>query len=110
MGLACRVTEAATRVTETRDTMRFIKRFFRRARKPLPDKLAAIHATMTHTRMVAARLHRALVHAKADGIDFDSGLGDSANLLYGLVRAMKPEVCVEIGSARGKSACYIGMA
>src|ERR1700691_1009155 len=42
--------------------------------------------------------------------DFRSGLGDSAWLLYGLVRSMKPEVCVEIGSARGKSACFIGLA
>jgi predicted O-methyltransferase YrrM len=43
-------------------------------------------------------------------IDFASGLGDSAWLLHGLVRSMKPEVCVEIGSARGKSTCYIGLA
>ena len=39
-----------------------------------------------------------------------SGLGESAWLLYGLARSLKPRVCVEIGSARGKSACYIGMA
>jgi predicted O-methyltransferase YrrM len=31
-------------------------------------------------------------------------------LLYGLVRALKPTVCVEIGAARGKSACSIGLA
>jgi predicted O-methyltransferase YrrM len=43
-------------------------------------------------------------------IEFRSGLGDSAWLLYGLCRSMKPAVVVEIGSARGKSACYIGMA
>jgi MMP 1-O-methyltransferase len=30
--------------------------------------------------------------------------------LYGLARSLKPRVCVEIGSARGKSACYVGMA
>jgi len=46
----------------------------------------------------------------AGSFDFASGLGDSAWLLHGLVRSMKPEVCVEIGSARGKSACYIGLA
>lgn len=39
-----------------------------------------------------------------------SGLGDSAWLLYALVRAMKPDVCVEIGTARGKSTCFTGMA
>jgi predicted O-methyltransferase YrrM len=43
-------------------------------------------------------------------IDFRSGLGDSAWLLYGICRSLKPSVAVEIGSARGKSACYIGMA
>jgi predicted O-methyltransferase YrrM len=43
-------------------------------------------------------------------IDFQSGLGDSAYLLYGLTKAAKPKVIVEIGSARGKSACFIGMA
>ncbi|HEY0243216.1 MAG TPA: class I SAM-dependent methyltransferase [Gemmatimonadaceae bacterium] len=45
-----------------------------------------------------------------DEIDFHSGLGDSAYLLYGLARALKPRVAVEIGSARGKSACYVGRA
>ena len=43
-------------------------------------------------------------------LPFHSGLGDSAWILYGLVRTLKPDVCVEIGSARGKSACYIGRA
>ena len=42
--------------------------------------------------------------------DFASGLGDSSWLLYGLARSVKPRVCVEIGSARGKSACAIGLA
>ena len=42
--------------------------------------------------------------------DFQSGLGDSAWLLYGLARSIKPKVCVEIGSARGKSACAVGLA
>jgi len=42
--------------------------------------------------------------------EFMSGLGNSSYLLYGLVRSMKPAVCVEIGSARGRSACFIGRA
>ena len=54
------------------------------------------------------RWHYAQTTQKAEIIA--SGLGDSANLLYGLVRSMKPDVCVEIGAALGKSACYIGMA
>jgi len=47
---------------------------------------------------------------KLDEMDFHSGLGDSAYLLYGIARALKPKVAVEIGSARGKSACYVGRA
>jgi len=49
-------------------------------------------------------------HLYLEVTDFVSGLGDSAWLLYGLTRSLKPNVCVEIGSARGKSACYMGMA
>ncbi len=45
-----------------------------------------------------------------DSPGFLSGLGDSAWLLYGLARSLKPKVCVEIGSARGKSACAVGLA
>ena len=47
---------------------------------------------------------------RLESMEFQSGLGDSAWLLYGLVRSAKPQVCVEIGSARGKSACFVGMA
>lgn len=43
-------------------------------------------------------------------IDFFSGLGGGGWLLHGLVHALQPEVCVEIGSARGFSACHIGLA
>jgi predicted O-methyltransferase YrrM len=46
----------------------------------------------------------------AETFDFRSGLGDSAWVLYGLARSLKPKVCVEIGSARGKSACAVGLA
>jgi predicted O-methyltransferase YrrM len=41
---------------------------------------------------------------------FASGLGTGGYVLYGLARALSPEVCVEIGSARGLSACLIGRA
>jgi predicted O-methyltransferase YrrM len=51
------------------------------------------------------RSHRALAATV-----FQSGLGDSAWFLYGIARAQKPQVCVEIGSAQGKSACYVGLA
>lgn len=45
-----------------------------------------------------------------DRIDFGSGLGDSSWLLYGFARSLKPDVAVEIGSARGRSACFVGQA
>lgn len=53
------------------------------------------------------RPHGTLRYPRAN---FGSGLGEGAWLLFGLVQAMRPAVCVEIGSARGQSACYIGMA
>lgn len=46
----------------------------------------------------------------AETFDYQSGLGDSGWLLYGLARSIKPKVCVETGSARGKSACAVGLA
>ena len=64
-----------------------MSRFFRRVRRVVPGFTPSL-----------------------DEIDFHSGLGDSAYLLYGLARALKPRVAVEIGSARGKSACYVGRA
>jgi predicted O-methyltransferase YrrM len=55
-------------------------------------------------------VRRGLAHSALENIDFSSGLGDSAHLLYGLVRSIKPNIIVEIGSARGRSACFMGMA
>jgi len=40
----------------------------------------------------------------------NTGMGESAWLLHGLVRALKPTTCVEIGSAQGWSTCHIGLA
>lgn len=61
-------------------------------------------------RKASQEVRRLARHAKADRMSFASGLGESSYILYGLTRSMKPEVCVEIGSARGRSACFIGMA
>src|SRR5262249_45414617 len=47
---------------------------------------------------------------KLDDKDFYSGLNDSAWMLHSMARSLKPDVCVEIGSARGRSACFIGLA
>jgi predicted O-methyltransferase YrrM len=47
-------------------------------------------------------------HYQLERLNITSGLGQSAWMLYGLVRSLKPKVCVEIGSANGRSACFIG--
>src|SRR5215212_10783259 len=69
---------------------------------------------MNSTRIksaIRALLARAsVVERPLSDVEFLSGLGDSAFLLYGLARALKPRVAVEIGSARGKSAAYVGRA
>ena len=56
------------------------------------------------------RIRDGVAIATLEAINFESGLGDSAYLLYGLVKSIKPQVVVEIGSARGRSACFMGMA
>ena len=65
---------------------------------------------MNHLLRMFGALRKTLRYEELQKMDFASGLGDSAWTLYGLVRALKPDVCVEIGAARGKSTCYIGMA
>ena len=40
----------------------------------------------------------------------NTGMGESAWLLHGLVRSLKPTTCLEIGSAQGWSTCHIGLA
>lgn len=55
-------------------------------------------------------VRQGLDHSALEAINFQSGLGDSAYLLYGLARSAKPTVVVEIGSARGRSTCFMGMA
>src|SRR5437868_5076442 len=56
------------------------------------------------------RFRNAWRHVQAGRIPFYSGLGEAGDLLYGIVRSMKPSICVEIGSARGRSTCYIAIA
>lgn len=56
-----------------------------------------------HARMAAVRYGIATR-------GFSTGLGQSAWVLHGLVRSLRPEVCVEIGSAQGWSTCHIGLA
>lgn len=51
-----------------------------------------------------------LLSQKLQDLTAQSGVGDSAFLLYGLVKSGKPNVVVEIGSARGRSTCFMGKA
>jgi len=75
-----------------------------------PPMLNGLRNRASYLRWRRRRRRQLKMHYRPETIDFCSGLGDSAWLLYGLARSLKPKVCVEIGSARGKSACYIGMA
>lgn len=43
-------------------------------------------------------------------VDWQSGLRDSHYVLYAMTRAIKPNIVVEIGSARGKSTCTLALA
>jgi predicted O-methyltransferase YrrM len=43
-------------------------------------------------------------------VEWRSGLGPAIHVLYGLMRALAPEVVVEIGSARGRSTCALALA
>lgn len=43
-------------------------------------------------------------------MNWQSGLGEVRFVLYSIARAIKPEVVVEIGSARGKSTCMLALA
>jgi predicted O-methyltransferase YrrM len=58
----------------------------------------------------ALGLRRPSRYLRVPTIEFQSGLGDGGWLLHGLARAIAPDICVEIGSARGLSACYVGLA
>lgn len=53
---------------------------------------------------------KGILASRLQELTAQSGLGDSAYLLYALVKSAKPKVVVEIGSARGRSTCFMGMA
>lgn len=69
---------------------------------------------LTQLRTRISVLREALRHEKERRILGEirtrSGLGDGAWILYGLVKAERPQVVVEIGSATGWSACVMGCA
>jgi predicted O-methyltransferase YrrM len=46
----------------------------------------------------------------AQPIEWLSGVQDSVSVLYGCVRALRPQVIVEIGSSRGLSTCAMALA
>jgi predicted O-methyltransferase YrrM len=63
---------------------------------------------MARRRWDAAQIERQ--RARLARLEVRSGLGDSAWLLHGLVRSLKPRCVVEIGSAAGASTCFIAQA
>jgi|SRR5271166_871210 len=71
-------------------------------------------SSLAHPRRTLRRLLETYARGKRSRLleetPIVTGLGDAAWLLYGLARSLRPEVCVEIGSARGKSACFLGQA
>jgi len=74
------------------------------------NPLQPIKGLARRLRNHARAARRGLLSARLQELTFQSGLGDSAFLLYGLVKASKPKVVVEIGSARGRSTCFMGLA
>ena len=82
-----------------------LEKLARFTRKPIRHKWAATKATIGE---LWKEMRLALMRMRAAQIE--SGIGNAGHVLYGLVRSMRPDVCVEIGSSRGKSACYIAMA
>ena len=52
----------------------------------------------------------ALLVYKDNYFEWHSGFGDFATVVYALVRSKRPQVVVEIGSAYGKSTCFIAAA
>jgi predicted O-methyltransferase YrrM len=50
------------------------------------------------------------IHPYCDWVNWHSGLGAGAHILYGLVRSNYPSTVVEIGSARGRSTCALALA
>lgn len=61
-------------------------------------------------RQIRFQLRVAWARYQLATTDFATGLGGSAWMLHGLVRSLRPNVCVEIGSATGWSTCHIGLA
>lgn len=43
-------------------------------------------------------------------VDWKSGIGKSIHALFGIVRSLRPQTIVEIGSARGRSTCAMALA
>lgn len=63
-----------------------------------------------HLAQLRFQLRTAYVRYRLATLPSNSGLGQSVWLLYGLVRSLRPDVCVEIGSAQGWSTCHLAFA
>lgn len=69
--------------------------------------LAALRARFNHLHF---HPRMGFVRYRLATADFTTGLGQSAWLLHGLARSLRPATCVEIGSAQGWSTCHLGLA
>ena len=74
------------------------------------NPIQSVKALARKVRNKIKAAQKGLLSSKLQELTLQSGLGDSAYLLYGFVRAAKPKVVVEIGSARGRSTCFMGLA
>jgi predicted O-methyltransferase YrrM len=61
-------------------------------------------------RLLKNTLHHAYRRWRLRRLEFQTGLGDAGWALHGLVRTLRPKLCVEIGSARGWSTSLIALA
>jgi predicted O-methyltransferase YrrM len=79
----------------------------------IPDKFKVRRVKKLFKKFITSfdrKIENVDLDCKIEDIDFASGLSSGGHILYGLARTMRPQVCVEIGSARGLSACYVGRA
>jgi predicted O-methyltransferase YrrM len=72
--------------------------------------MSSLASLQFRLRQIRFQLRLAWTRYQLATTDFATGLGGSAWVLHGLVRSLRPNVCVEIGSATGWSTCHIGLA
>ena len=77
---------------------------------PARFRCRAGHALLRSSSVEHRAFTELFVPPYSSWVVWHSGLGDSIHALYGLCRAIRPNVVVEIGSARGRSTCALALA